>query len=188
MSALPPPPHFPGPHGQPSQPTKPRPRAIWWVIGATLLVLAAGTFVAGLVLALGPLFKQDAVIAADGESHRVMLSDRTDRGLFVREGTELPPCEVMDSNGVVTPLDPPMGTFTSNGWRAVVIFDARTVQVDVTCQVADGVEVRVGAVPSMRSFVMGILIGVLGPLVLGLLGALTLIITGVLWVKRAPRR
>jgi hypothetical protein len=48
---------YPPPYGAPTSvgPVKQRPRAAWFVVGLTLLVLGAAAFVAGLVWVLLPL-------------------------------------------------------------------------------------------------------------------------------------
>ena len=57
-----------------------------------------------------------------------------------------------------------------------------------TCRSAErDAEVRIAQLPSTGTFIAGLLVGLIVPLVLGLIGIVILIVTGVLWATRPPR-
>ena len=101
MSQTPPPPPLrrtaPPPGGQPpygapygAPPYRPRPaeapRALWFVIGGVLLVLAPIIFVGALFTVLRPLTQEDAVFAADGQAGAGHLPAGEERALFIEDG------------------------------------------------------------------------------------------------------
>ena len=172
--------------GQP-QPTKYRPRARWWVIGGVLLVLAPIVFVASLFTVLAPLFREDAVFAADGQPHQVSVTAGEERALFTPQGSAAQ-CSATDGSGADVALRCVGGDFTVNEWQAVARFDTGDGELTFTCD-GGGMtgEVRIGSLPSGSTFVVGLLVGILVPLALGTAGLVVLVVTGVLYASRPAR-
>ena len=197
MSQQPPPPPQQPPYGgQPpygapppyaAPPKKPRPRALWFVVGGVLLVLAPLVFVGALFSVLRPLTQEDAVFVADGQAHTVDLPAGEERALFYEDLSDAS-CTGVGANGDPIDLRPITGEFTYNEWTAVGRFDTGDGAVTFTCQSAEGdEEVRIAQLPSTGTFIAGLLVGLIVPLVLGLIGIVILIVTGVLWATRPPR-
>lgn len=183
MTQTPPPPGYAGP----PQPTKYRPRARWWVIGGVLLVLAPVVFVASLFTVLSPLFREDAVFAADNQPHVVELPAGEERALFTPQGSTVS-CSSTDGSGADVELRSVGGDFTVNEWQAVARFDTGDGEVTFQCQGAEPTgDVRVGSLPSGGAFVVGLLVGILVPIVLGGAGLVVLIVTAVLYASRPAR-
>ncbi len=180
----PPPPSGPPTH---QQPTKYRPRPRWWVLGGVLLVLAPVVFVASLFTVLAPLFREDAVLPADGQAHQVSVTAGEERALFTPQGSSAT-CSITDGSGSNLQLRGVSGEFTVNEWLAVARFDTGDGELTVTCD-GGGMtgEVRIGSLPSGSTFVVGLLVGILVPIALGGAGLVVLIVTAVLYASRPPR-
>lgn len=179
----------PPPAGHPGRPapTKYRPKPRWWVIGGVLLVLAPVVFVASLFTVLSPLFREDAVFAADNQTHVVDLPAGEERALFTPQGSEVS-CSSVDADGADVELRGVGGDFTVNEWQAVARFDTGDGEVTFQCEGAGPTgEVRIGSLPSGGAFVAGLLIGILVPIVLGGAGLVVLIVTAVLYASRPAR-
>jgi hypothetical protein len=170
----------------PYEPVKYRPKARWFVIGAALVLAALLLFVGALFAILRPLFHQDAVFAAS-EPHTVNLPAHSQRALYSDGGQGLT-CSAIDGTGAALPLRLVTGTFTFNEWQAVFRFDTGDGEVTLDCGLSDdSAQVRVGELPSTATFVIGLLIGILGPIALGLAGGLILVITFIRYLTRQPR-
>lgn len=182
------PPHQP----YPPRPPKYRPRARTWVLGVLLLVLAAGSFAAGLYWVLAPLAREDAVFRASDGPTTVDLPAGESRALYTRSGS-LVTCAAMDADGQPVELRPVTGDFTYDDWTAQERFDTGAGDVTLDCSAtgsapfADDTEVRVGDVPSAGRFVAGLALAVGGPIVFGLAGFVVLVVALVLTLTR-PRR
>ena len=189
MSQMPPPSPYQGqpPWGSPPPPRRKRPRIIWFFIGGTLLVLAPIVFVGALFTVLRPLSQEDAVFAARDSPVQLDLAAGEERALFTDSGASAD-CSAVDGSGEAVAFRPVTGEFTYNEWTAVARFDTGDGQVTITCaELAPGSELRIAQLPSTGSFVAGIVIGIVAPLLLGGIGLLVLIVTGVLYAKGAPR-
>ena len=172
------------PYGAP--PVKYRPKARWFVVGAGLVVAAVLVFVGALFAILRPLFHEDAVFPA-AEPHTVIVPAHTERALYSRDGSGLT-CSAVDSSGAVLPLRLVTGDFTVNQWHAVFRFDSGDGEVTLDCSLTGGsTDVRVGELPSTGTFVVGLLVGILGPIVLGLVGGTILVVTFIRYLTRQPR-
>ena len=172
------------PYGAPQ--AKYRPRARWFVVGAGLIVAAVLVFLGALFAILRPLFHEDAVFPAS-ESHTVVVPAHTERALFTN-GTSGLTCSAVDGTGAVLPLRLVTGDFTVNEWHAVFRFDSGDGEVTLDCGLTGGsADVRVGELPSTGTFVVGLLVGILGPIVLGLVGGIILVVTFVRYLTRQPR-
>ncbi len=187
------PPQYEPPYQQPGQPppygaapVKYRPRARWFVIGAGLVLAAIALFVGALVAILGPLFHEDAVFPAS-EPHTINVPAHSQRALY-SDGDSGLTCSAVDGTGTALPLRLVTGDFTVNQWTAVFRFDTGDGEVTLDCSLTgDSSQVRVGELPSTGTFVIGLVVGILGPLVLGLAGVLILVITFIRSLTRQPR-
>ncbi len=194
MSQTPPPPPYGAqpPYGGPSPqyaapPRRKRPRKIWFFIGGALIVLAPIIFVGALFTVLRPLTQEDAVFTAGDSPVQVDLPAGEERAVFSTDGAAIA-CTATDGSGEDLPLRGVTGEFTLNEWTAVARFDTGDGAVTFECDDLDtGVEIRIAQLPSTGVFVAGIVIGVVAPLVLGLVGFLMLIITAILYASGAPR-
>lgn len=164
-----------------------RPRVRWFVIGGVLLLLAPVVFAGTLFTVLGPLFREDGVVPADGEAHVVEVAGGERRALFTSGGATVD-CSVVDGSGADLALSGVGGEFTVNEWQAVATFPTGDGTLTLTCDGAGPVgDVRVGELPSTAVLVGGLAVGILVPLVLGTLGLVVLVVTGVRWATRPPR-
>jgi hypothetical protein len=66
-------------------------------------------------------------------------------------------------------------------------FDPGSGDLSVTCTPSGG-RVQIGPAPEIANFVGGLLVLIFVPAILGILGTIALIVTGVLWATGAPRR
>ena len=143
-------------------------------------------FLGALFAILRPLFHEDAVFPAS-EPHTVVVPAHTERALFTN-GTSGLTCSAVDGTGAVLPLRLVTGDFTVNEWQAVFRFDSGDGEVTLDCGLTGGsADVRVGELPSTGTFVVGLLVGILGPIVLGLVGGIILVVTFVRYLTRQPR-
>lgn len=189
------PPHQP-PHQPPNQlgqpPRKPRPRVVWFVVGGTLLLLAPIVFAAALFATLRPLTQSDGVFPADGAPHQVTVDAGERRAIFVPAGGFTSDCTVVDGSDQELTLRPVQGTFTTTSdgqeFSAVARFESGDGQLTITCAGLDQHLVRIGQIPSAGSLFTGIGIGIAAPIVLGTTGLIILIVTGILFATRPPRR
>lgn len=175
--------------GYPGRPTpaRYRPKPRWWVVGGALLVLAPLVFVASLFTVLAPLFREDAVLPADGQAHQVSVVAGEERALFTPQGSSAT-CAVTDGSGADLALRRVAGEFTVNEWRAVARFDTGDGDLTVTCDGGGTTgEVRIGQLPAGSTFVVGLLVGILVPIALGGAGLVVLIVTAVLYASRPAR-
>jgi hypothetical protein len=167
---------------------KKRPGVRWFVVGGLLLVLAVAAFVVGLVLTLKAATHTDTTFStADGPA-TVEVEAGTDRMLFVPSGSGSPDCTVEDGSGARTLENPSASTTVTTGgdeWVGFATFDSGDGDLTITCDSAAPVDVRVGP-PLGAGFVVGLLLTILLPLVLGLSGFGVLVVTTVLFVTRRP--
>ena len=110
------------------------------------------------------------------------------RALFSDGGSRLT-CSAIDGTGAALPLRRVTGTFTFNEWQAVFRFETGDGEVTLDCSQPGGsAQVRVGELPSTTTFVLGLLVAILGPVVLGLTGGVILVITFIRYLSRPPVR
>ena len=84
-------------------------------------------------------------------------------------------------------LRPVGGDFTYDEWEATDRFDTGDGDLTFTCSGSDLADrVRIAAIPSVGGLVGGVVGAVVLPLLLGLAGFVTLVVTGVLWATGAP--
>lgn len=185
----------------PQRPRRQRPSAWWFSLGAGLLVLALAAFVVGLIWTISSAAKTDGEFNADGTPASVTSPAHEKRMLFVEDRSddfgddfdefpgevspEEPDCTVSDSSGE-RDLDDVTGKVRVNQWRGIATFDSGDGDLTITCIGDPGTEMRVGA-PLGLGFVGGLLLTILGPIVLGSLGVVALLITTILYATGAPR-
>lgn len=178
----------PAPQYAAPPPRRKRPRKIWFVIGGALIVLAPLIFVGALFTVLRPLTQEDAVFSASDSPVRVELPAGEERALFSSDAVGAD-CTATDGSGEEIEFRSVTGDFTYNEWTAVSRFDTGDGDLTFDCTSPFGdSELRIAQLPSTGTFVAGIVIGVVAPLVLGLIGLLMLIVTGVLYATGAPRK
>ena len=173
------------------QPVKSRPSVAWFAVGALLVV--AGV-VAGVVLFVrifdDGFLSVEATVPADGVTHQVTVGTDGERFLWEPElGTA--DCVVRDADtGATITLGPVDGTFTrsSSGgaWEAAATFDPGSGHLEVTCSTEED-PAQIGPALVVGDFVIGILVAIAVPFVLGGLGLAVLIGTAILFVTR-PRQ
>ncbi len=177
----------------PFPPPKPRPRAWWFVVGAVLIVVGAGVGVALFVWALVGFLDTDARVPADGRSHEVVVGTDGERMLWLQQGYAQE-CQVQDTaTGSEVHMRPVSGNFTRSEnaytWIGAYRFDPGSGQLAVTCGSAGSLpsQVLIGPAPRIGSFVVGLVAGIVLPLVLGGAGFLIIVVTTILWVTRPAR-
>ena len=167
-------------------PAKYRPQARWFVIGGGLVAAAVAIFLAALFAILAPLLHQDAVFPSS-EPHTINVPAHSQRALYT-DGTSGLTCSAVDGTGAVIPLRLVTGSFHVNKWEAVFRFDTGNGEVNLDCSLTgDSSRVRVGEIPSTGTFVIGLLVGILGPVALGITGGLILVISFIRYLTRQPR-
>ncbi|MEO9324912.1 hypothetical protein ABFT23_15565 [Nocardioides sp. C4-1] len=164
-----------------------RPRARWFVVGGVLLVLAVVVFVAALVWVLRPLTQEDAVFAAaDGPVTLDLPADER-RGIYQRDGEPVR-CTAATPDGATIEVSRVTADVTYDEWTAVEQLTTGDGGVVLTCESdVEGAEVRVAGVPSTGGIVAGVVVGVVGPLLLGGAGFVVLLVTTILWATRPAR-
>ncbi|GAB3266784.1 hypothetical protein [Nocardioides dilutus] len=176
---------------EPAGPAKPRPRVVWFVVGALLVV--AG-ILAGVVLFVrifdSGFLSVEATIPADGAPHPVTVATDGDRYLWEQEHGAAE-CVVRDADtGGAISLDPVNGTITrsvnGDAWQAIASFDPGSGHLSVTCSADEG-PAQIGPALVVGDFVLRIVLAVVVPLLLFGLGLALLIGTTILWFTRPAR-
>ena len=189
-----PPPSYPVPPGRPPYqhpaPRKPRPSGWWFVVGGGLVVVAGAAALGLVVWALWPLLHTDASVPADGRPHLVTVSTDGDRMLWRHDDVFDPGCRITDTaTGELVLLRPVTSQvsrdFGDGDWTAAYRFDPGSGHLEVVCD--RGGSIEIGAAPTVRGVVVGLLLAILVPGLLGLLGLATLVVTGILWTTRPAR-
>src|SRR5262245_48790322 len=121
MSQYPPSPPPPPPYGAP-EPRRQRPRPVWFVVGAVLVVLAPIAFVGALFFTLRPLTREDDQFTVADTPRQLSLPADEERALFT-EGGHAVACDVTDGSGNAVTLESPGGEFSYNEWAAVARFE-----------------------------------------------------------------
>ena len=185
-----PPPPYGGYPGDPSPaPAKYRPSGWWFALGGGFVLAAVVAGIALFVWTLVSFLDTDAKVAADGEGHAVVVSTDGDRMLWFEDGAAQD-CRVVDQDtGQEIRQRPVSGDFTradgDGSWQGATRFDPGTGKLAVTCR--GGGTVLIGALPEFGSLAMSILLTIAIPLVLGLIGGVILLVTGILFAVRPAR-
>ncbi|CAN5654117.1 hypothetical protein BH11ACT8_BH11ACT8_10470 [soil metagenome] len=185
----------PGPWTHPAASTPPRPRRAWFAVGGLALLIGAGLAIAALVLSVVGFTRTEATVPADGRTAHLDL-DAGSTYLLWQHPRDPQDCRVVSTTtGRVLPTQGLGNTsYTksvgSGEWEGVATFDAGTGGVDITCATRGG-PVQVGHEPRLRTVVgggvVGLLLGILTPILLAVAGFVLLIVVGVRTASR-PRR
>ena len=148
-------------------------------------MLAPIIFAGAMFTMLKPLTQEDAVFAPGDAPVQLDLPPGEERAI----STDSAPvdCSAVDGTGEAVEFRPIDPEFTWNQWTALARFDTGDGQVKFTCTGPAGSHLQLAPLPSPDRFVAGTLVGVWGPLLLGGIGLLMLIITGVRYARGAPR-
>jgi hypothetical protein len=177
---------YPSPYSWPPPPVKKRPSAAWFAVGGVLVLVAGIVFGIAIFRFVRQVSHADAVFPASGV-HQVTLPAGTERAVFVPRGQRVSPCLVTTATGgAPVQLRRPTNDFGWQDWQATRVFDTGDGNVTFTCPAHGHGEIRIGKVPSEGDLAALGFIGVLLPLALGGIGALILILTTVIWIKRRP--
>jgi hypothetical protein len=198
VSTAPPPPGAPGPaYGQPppypQRPPKYRPSGWWFALGSGLVVLALAIGIGIFVWLVAAFLDFDAYVDADGRPHDIAVSTDGDRMLWMDSGGQS--CRIVDrETGERIPLHRVNGDFSRSDSRGdfegLQRFDPGSGQLRVVCVQTDGDRpgtVLVSAAPRIGNLVVGILVAVIVPGIVGLAGLVVIVVTGILWATRQPR-
>jgi hypothetical protein len=193
MSApLPPPPYGGGWTPPPPKARRRRPSAWWFALGGAFIAASIASVAVGLVFFLSSVtgfLQVDATVANDGRPHDVSVPTDGRRMLWADGGVA--DCEIVDTEtGSAVTTSTVTGSFersdSSGDWIGVARFDPGSGHLEVTCTAAGG-RVQIGPAPKIAHFVLGLVVLVFVPVILGLIGLVALIITGVLWATGRPR-
>ena len=199
MSTAPPPPGPPGPppYGYPppypQKPQKYRPSGWWFALGTGLIVVAIGTAIGVFVWLVAAFLDFDAYVDADGQPHNVTVSTDGERMLWMDSSAQS--CRIIDRDtGDAIPLHRVSGDFSRSDSRGdfegLLKFDPGSGHIEITCVQTDGSSpgtILISAMPRIGSIVVGVLVAILVPGLLGLAGLVILLVTGILWSTRQPR-
>ena len=180
---------------QPPRPVKYRPSAGWFVGGIVLIGLAVVSAVAIVVWLLAGFLDTDATLRADGQPHRVGIGAEGERILWAEDpGTE---CTITDvESGAEVDLRRVGGTFErsdANGdLTGLYRFSPGSGQLDLVCvspftDLGDPGVVLIGPMPEIENVVLGVLLVIGVPGLLGRAGLVMLLWTGILWSLRPAR-
>ncbi|HEY1116711.1 MAG TPA: hypothetical protein VGE43_03340 [Acidimicrobiales bacterium] len=180
---------------QPPRPVKYRPSAGWFVGGIVLILLAVAVAVGIFVWLLAGFLSSDATLRADGGPHRVSVGTDGDRMLWYEDpGTR---CDIIDvASGAGIELRRVTGSFersdSDGDLEGLYRFDPGSGDLEVTCSspfsdLGEGGAVLIGPMPEIDNIVIGVLLAIGVPGLLGLAGLVMLIWTGVLWSLRPAR-
>jgi hypothetical protein len=183
--------YLPPGYGLPPGPKKRRPSAWWFALGGGLLVAAIAVGVGLVVWALSDYFDVDATVEGDGQTHAVTLSGQEERMVW-QHPAEPVECQIVDAaTGTGVETRPVTETYTRSGgsgeWEGIRLFDPGSGDLEVTCSEQGG-PIQIGVAPDLGRIGGGVLAGVLGSVVLGGLGLIVLVVTGILFATRGPRR
>ncbi|WP_244932258.1 hypothetical protein [Nocardioides sp. W7] len=185
----------PTPSTPPSTPARARPSGWWFALGGGLLVAAVASGIALFVWTLSGFLDTDVTVLADGEAQQVQVPTDGDRMAWTWESRfdlDDPPCTIVDTaTGAEVALRSPGGEFRrrdgGGDWTGVARFDPGSGSLVVTCASAAG-GLQLGPAPSLGSFGLSLVATIVVPLVLGGLGLVVLLVTGILWSTRATTR
>ncbi|RYJ02171.1 MAG: hypothetical protein EON52_20110 [Actinomycetales bacterium] len=179
----------------PPQQTKYRPSAGWFVGGIALILLAVVAGIGIFVWLLSGFLSSDATLRADGAPHRVSVGTDGDRVLWFEDIdtqcdiTDLEsgdPVELRTMGGSLERSDP------EGDLAGLYRFSPGSGDLEVTCfspfsEMGEGGVVLIGPMPQIDNIVLGVLLVIGVPGLLGLAGLVMLIWTGVLWSLRDAR-
>lgn len=157
-----------------------------------LIVVGVAVGVLLVVRAVLGFSQTEATVPADGEPHAVTLEDTGERMVWVEESTTSS-CTIVEQ-GDDTPVRTRSmtGSFSRSGpsgsWVGASTFDPPGTRLEVTCA-AGGGDVQIGPAVDGGAFALGIVLGILVPLVSIAGGVVWLVVRGVRarrWTRRHP--
>jgi hypothetical protein len=163
------------------------------VLGTGLIVVAVGTAIGVFVWLVAAFLDFDAYVDADGQPHNVTVSTDGERMLWMDSTAQS--CRIIDRDtGDAIPLHRVSGDFSRSDSRGdfegLLKFDPGSGHIEITCAQTDGSSpgtILISAMPRIGSIVVGVLVAILVPGLLGLAGLVVLLVTGILWSTRQPR-
>ncbi|GAB2450202.1 hypothetical protein GCM10027062_34260 [Nocardioides hungaricus] len=163
--------------------------------GIALIVVAVVVAVGIFVWLLAGFLDTDATVRADGEPRQVSVGTDGDRMLWLDDQTTS--CRIVDGEtGAKIPVRTVTGSFERSDSNGDLVglyrFSPGSGSLEVTCTsslagIGPAPVVLIGPMPQIGNFVVGILLAILIPGLLGLAGLVMLIVTGILWSVRDPR-
>ena len=153
-----------------------------WVPPVLLIVVGVAVGVFLVVRAVLGFSQTEATVPADGEPHAVTLEDTGERMVWVEEYTTSS-CTIVEQGGD-TPVETRSmtGRFTKSGpsgsWVGASTFDPPGTELEVTCA-AGGGDVQIGPAVDGGGFALGIVLGILVPLLSIAAGVVWLVVRGV---------
>ena len=190
----PPPGHPQGHHpDHPPRPQRYRPSAWWLGLGVGLVLAAFAVAIGTFIWLLAAFLDFDATIDADSRPHTVTVPTDRDRLLWMDPDQQA--CQVVDADTGepirLRSVDEDLSRSDSHDdLKGLLRFDPGSGHLEVTCVQLRGNAadtVLIGPMPRVGSFVVGILIAIGVPAVLGLAGLAVIVVTGILWSLRPPR-
>jgi hypothetical protein len=170
----------------PAPVVKKRPSWLWFV-GGGLMMVAALVIAALTFIPLGlDIRRDDGVFPASG-THAVTVPAGAERAVFIRDGDPVPRCNVSDGSGTPLQFRSPDSRFTYNDWVAVWVFDTGDGSLRVHCARDQVGEVRIAQIPSDGDLARAVVLGFVVPLVVGGIGFLMVLVTGILFFTRRRR-
>lgn len=185
--------YAPAPPPYAAIPPKTRSSTAWWITGGLLILAALGSFPTFAVLLFSTV--GDAVenpsnvtFVADGRAHPVSLGDAAKGYIWLNGTTQGVRCKVTDrANGRQLPQRGPSAVMEYDQWRGVSSFPAGSGRVAVSCRGGTHLDrALVGAAPRMGRVVTFAVLMFVTPLLLGLAGAVLLVVALVRTVSRPP--
>jgi hypothetical protein len=178
----------------PPKPRRRRPRAWWFAVGALLVagaVVSLGIGILTAVHSVADFVQVDATISDDGQPHDVTVPTDGDRMLWMEDRVDVGSCDVVDTaTGAAVAMRRVSGDYLrsddSGDWVGVARFDPGSGDLEVTCPSGGG-RGQIGPSAEISHVVKSLVLVVLVPLVLGGLGTIALVVTGILWATGAPR-
>jgi hypothetical protein len=177
---------------------KVRPSWGWFVLGGGLLVAAVASGIGLFVWTLSGFLDTDGRVPLDGEAHVVEIDHDDDLLLWAEVGTGRPTCEVRDTttDELLDQRSPGAQVDRQDGsgsWQGYAVVGGGAARVTVTCAgdptpSMPATAIEVGPQPSLGGFGLGLAAAILVPLLLGGLGLVVLLVTGLLWSSRSATR
>ena len=157
------------------------------MVGGGLMLVGLAIGVTAFVLLFRGIMTTDASLPVDGARHRVSVPTDGDRMIWAdtassgRSARSRPGARRGDRPGA------DQRRLRAQRPDGDPRFDPGSGDLEITCEGDTGTAVDIGPSPSTAGLVGGILVAVLAPLLLGGLGFVVVLVTGVLWSTRPPR-
>ncbi|MGB0098855.1 MAG: hypothetical protein WBP61_01115 [Nocardioides sp.] len=184
------------PPGYQPPPKRYRPSAAWFVVGIVSIIVAVVTAVAVFIWLIAGFLDTEATLRTDGQPHQVSVGTDGDRMLWLEDDDTR--CVIVDlATGDPIEVRPVGGSFERSDsygeLDGLYRFAPGSGDLEVACSTSPFADigtdemVLIGPAPEIDNFVIGIVIAIVVPGLLGLAGLIVLIWTGILWSTRDPR-